>query len=258
MMWAAASSATDSPLVPSPAGGQPQGRPTLVRSTQGGPADELPSEVAALLAPADEAARERAWQVFLERYSLLLLHTAFTLDRDYDRAMDRYLYILDRLRRHDCHRLRKFQAIGRGKFSTWLVVVARRLCLDQHRQAYGRSAASRRGAPARDDARARRRQLADLIGAPTDLADLPDTGRADPATEVTLAESREALQAALHTLAPADRMLLALRFEQDLSAREIADAMGFPTPFQVYRRLNVLLATLRGRLRHAGIEGSAA
>ena len=64
------------------------------------------------------------------------------------------------------------------------------------------------------------------------------------------------LAAALSTLAPADRLLLKFRFEDDLSASAIAKAMGFPTPFHVYRRLNALFLTLRRSLQTGGIEGS--
>jgi DNA-directed RNA polymerase specialized sigma subunit len=51
-----------------------------------------------------------------------------------------------------------------------------------------------------------------------------------------------------------DRLLLKLRFDDGLSAPEIARLLGFPTPFHVYRRLNALYARLRGGLRERGIE----
>jgi DNA-directed RNA polymerase specialized sigma24 family protein len=46
--------------------------------------------------------------------------------------MDGYAYVLEALRSDDYRRLRAYAADGRSKFSTWLVVVARRLCLDLH------------------------------------------------------------------------------------------------------------------------------
>lgn len=52
--------------------------------------------------------------------------------------MDRYAHVLDKLQVDDFRRLRTFVADGRGKFTTWLTVVVRRICLDHHRQRYGR------------------------------------------------------------------------------------------------------------------------
>ena len=63
------------------------------------------------------------------------------------------------------------------------------------------------------------------------------------------------LEATLHALPPADRLLLALRFEDGCSASEIARAMRFRTQFHVYRRLDVVLGMLRRRLRAAGMDG---
>jgi hypothetical protein len=63
---------------------------------------------------------------------------ASSLGGDQDAVMDRYTDVLEQLRRNDCQRLRGYASDRRSKFTTWLVVVARRLCLDQHRQRYGR------------------------------------------------------------------------------------------------------------------------
>ncbi|MGH2625337.1 MAG: RNA polymerase sigma factor, partial [Anaerolineales bacterium] len=73
---------------------------------------------------------------------------------------------------------------------------------------------------------------------------------------VLAAEFTESVQSALAELPPRDRLLVNLRFEHDLPAREIARLMGFPTPFHVYRRLNGLLEGLRKALRRRGIAGS--
>ena len=215
----------------------------------------LPREVAALLASTDRRSREEAWEAFLGRYSLLLLHTAYALGAGYDRAMDRYLYILDQLHRDDCRRLRRYAGTGRGKFSSWLVVVARRLCLDEHRQAYGRSSRSRAERIRRNDRRVVRRRLTDLVGAPVDVTAIVDpAGSCDPGRALGRAEVRHSLRAAIQGLAPGDVLLLELRFSRDLRAREIAELMGLPSPFQVYRRLDRVLEGLRLELRRVGIE----
>ena len=74
--------------------------------------------------------------------------------------MDGYAHVLERLREHDCRRLRGYAPDGRTKFTTWLVVVARRLCLDFHRHRYGRSDDP---APDAAVARAARRRLVNLV-----------------------------------------------------------------------------------------------
>ncbi len=61
---------------------------------------------------------------------------------------------------------------------------------------------------------------------------------------------------ALAALTPADRLLLKLRFEDDLSAGAIASILELPTPFHVYRRVRIVCAALRRTLTAAGIDGS--
>jgi RNA polymerase sigma factor (sigma-70 family) len=207
-----------------------------------------PTEVTALFAPSSEDAREAAWQAFLVRYSLLIRHTAAKLGSDYDRAMDRYAFVLEQLRDDDFRRLRKFQAGGTAKFSTWLVVVVRRLCLDHHRSIYGRSAGEQRH---------QRRQLAELATDTDGLDRHPDTVRASVTTEYSVRERAQVLGRAMDDLDSVDRELLRLRFEEALPAREIAHRLGFASQGQVYRRLDTLLSSLRNRLRGAGFESAA-
>ncbi len=160
--------------------------------------------------------------------------------------MDAYAYLLDQLRASDCRRLRTYSADGRSKFTTWLVVVARRLCLDHFRQRYGRPRAA--------TGQGERRRLVDLISSDVDLTQLPDTKAGDPGVDLERAERVGALERALARLAPPDRLLLKLRFQDDLSAREIAGLMSFASPFHVYRRLNSLFASLRSELHRRGIK----
>lgn len=216
-------------------------------------AQALPPDLSRLLDAAGPPAREEAWTQFVGTYSRLLLHTARSLAPQYDAAMDAYTYVLEELRRDDFRRLRAYVADSRSKFSTWLVVVARRLCLDHYRQRYGRA----RGiGPQKREARAVRRRLADLFAEEIDPARLAHPGPETPETEFQRKELWEALEWAVKNLSPRDRLLLALRFEEDLSAREIAELMGFPTPFHVYRRLNSLFESIRQRLKRRGLEGT--
>ena len=210
-------------------------------------ADQLPAELSNLLAATHQPEREAAWAAFTNLHSRLLLHVARSVGRDYDAAMDAFAYLLEQLSADDYRRLRAYAADGRSKFTTWLVVVARRLCLDHHRRRYGRL----RGEHA-EAKRQTRKRLSDLVA--EDLGPTHSIA-SDPAPDATL-EQREllaALEAAIASLTPPDRLLLSLRYEDDLSAREISRMMRFPTPFHVYRRINQALAQVRTALARRGI-----
>lgn len=217
--------------------------------------EALPPELVALFAARDPDARELAWAHFVSLHSGLLLRAARTLGRDYDGAMDRYAFALERLQERDYHRLRAYRPDAKVKFTTWLLVVFRRLCLDHYRQRYGRSPADERAQDAGGDRRLRR-HLADGIPGPVDPDLIEAPGRQSPEAELTNRHRSERLGAVLSALSPADRLLLKLRFDDDLSASTIARMMGFPTPFHVYRRLNAVFLSLRRALKAVGIEAS--
>jgi len=222
------------------------GLPTAPPSTAGEPQESrlvVPDVVARLLTATPGPEAEAAWSAFLAVYSDLLLRVASAFGPGYDDALDRYAHMLDELRRGDCRRLRGFAADGRSRFSTWLVVVARRLCLDQYRLRYGRA----RGYPhgTAEAARTARRRLSDLADPVDDPTRLPDLALPDPAEQLDARERRQALTRAVAMLAPCDQLLLRLRFEDDLTAREIAGLLGLPTPFHVYRRIAGICAGLR-------------
>jgi len=212
----------------------------------------LPSVLRSLLAAGAPATRDQAWAEFLDSHSKLLLFVARSFGGDYDAVMDRYACLLDHLSRDNFHRLRAFAEDGRSEFTTWLVVVAQRICLDHHRHRYGRVRSSP-GSTGGAAGRAARRSLADLVGAPVDVAALQDplAHRADD--RVCADETAAALNAALGALAPRDQMLLRFRFEDGLPMAEVARLLGHPTRFHTHRRLRQLLALLRAKLAgHAG------
>jgi RNA polymerase sigma factor (sigma-70 family) len=169
---------------------------------------------------------------------------------DGDGAMDAYAYMLDCLGANGFARLRAYHDDGRAKFSTWLVVVLRRMALDHRRQRVGRETPGRTS-----ETRELRRRLHLLVGEVLDVGEsVPDTGeRADDGVQRT--EVTVALTAALARLDSRDALLLTLRFEEDLPASRIAGVMGFPTQFHVYRRLKSVLGELRGQLQRRGIDG---
>jgi len=217
-----------------------------------GPA--APAELVPLLAADTDSARDEAWAVFVHAFTGSILRTARSLGGDADSAMDRYAFVLDRLREDDCRRLRAYVRPGAGEFTLWLAVVVRRLCLDHYRERYGRARpGSRAGTDAESD-RAGRRRLVDLVADRTDPALLASPGQVPPDELLVRAERMRALSAALERLAPADRLILRLRFAEELTAREIAKLMRFPSLFHVYRRLEKVLRELRGTLGHLGGE----
>jgi len=194
----------------------------------------------------DQAARTVAWQDFVAAYSQLLIHTARSLHRDYDAAMDAYAYLLEQLQRDDFRRLRAYTPDSRSRFTSWLLVVARRICVDRLRARYGRS----------PETRGLRRRVVDLLTSELEPHTTADPALKDPESELRTRQLGEALTAALSCLAPSDQLLLKLRFEDELSAREIGQLLHFPTPFHVYRRLNAILAALKASLERGGIQES--
>lgn len=208
-------------------------------------------ELQRLLAAESVADEERAWRDFAATYSRLLLHATRSVAANHDDAMDSYARILEHLRADRFARLRAYVADGRSKFSTWLVVVARRLTLDQLRQTYGRPRGERSDGAKLEQAF--RRRLRDLAGDDVELEAIPGSDDT-PDAALRSDDLRAALAAAVDSLDPADRLLLSLRFDDDLSAPEIARILHVPTPFHVYRRIDHILTALRRELAARGVD----
>ena len=216
--------------------------------------DVSPAALSRLFDARDAAALDAAWPAFVDGYSALILQVAKSTATNRDAAMDAYAFVLEQLREDDCRRLRFYSARNGARFSTWLLVVARRLCIDFHRRRYGRPNRGNEGDPSATLERATRRRLIDLAAEELDPDTLSDVQARGPEAELRLAQLRRALAKALDTLEPADRLILALRFEDERSAAEIARVVGLPTPFHVYRRLTRLLDGLRAHLAAEGID----
>ena len=215
------------------------------------PAEVLPEEIGQFLHGETLDRRESSWSSFLARHNRLLLKVAHTVAPTREDAMDAYAAVLEQLREHDGRRLRTYQADGRSKFTTWLVVVARRICIDFLRRKYGRLLPQTRRA--RAAARSSRLALSELLGAQLEVSSLADESAVSPEDAIRSDELRARLEAAIRELTHDERLLLKLRFEDDLSASAIAKLIGSPTPFHVYRKLNALLAALRARLAKVGV-----
>ena len=214
-------------------------------------ASAIPPTVESLLAAADDAARDKAWAEFLKRYSGLILHVARSTRGDHDSVMDRYLFVLDALRKDECRRLRAYSEGGRGAFTTWLVAVTRRLCIDEHRRRFGRSSGE---GPTMEQVD--RRTLDALSGDEGAPLESLESALAGPDSVLRITERNAALRFALLRLEVSDRLLLRLRYEDNLKVNEIARLLGEQSQFKVYRRLDQILARLRQDLELVGIRDS--
>jgi RNA polymerase sigma factor (sigma-70 family) len=214
-----------------------------------------PLELGRLLHAPSADLREAAWDELIARHTRLILAAAHHFGGGQDAAMERYAYILEKLRENDFHRLRAFRTDGRARFSTWLTVASRRLCLDHYRIHYGRTRETRDPDTA-DSLRTFRRRLADSLGAELDADLLTDPDAASAEGEVIRADRNRKLMAEVAKLPPQDRLLLVYRFEDDLTASRIAALLDEPTPFHIFRRLSHILARLRVGLEATGISNS--
>jgi RNA polymerase sigma factor (sigma-70 family) len=216
-------------------------------------ASDLPPELAFLDAGLESMAREEGWSSFVAQYTRLLLRTAREFGGDYDGRMDRYQYVLDMLREDDFRRLRAFRPVSGSSMAPWLVVVARRLCLDHERSRSGRP----RGEKPDESVLAQRRLRRALTlsgGGEFDPTDRLPTTAMSPEEEVREQELRRAVDRALSRLTPRQQLALRLRFEDGLSVGDVGEVLGLKSVFQVYRLLRSALSDVRKHLERAGVR----
>lgn len=210
----------------------------------------LPVTLSRLHVAHDGAERDTAWAEFVAAHSGVVLHTCRALTREYDAAMDAYTFVLGALREHDHRRLRAYVPDGKTPFTTWLIVVTRRLVLDHFRQRYGRP---RSPDATRREEHATRRRLEDLLATEIEPDQLEG---AYPATDTAIRREQltRALQCALARLEPEERLLVTLRFVDERPVRDIARVLNFRSVFHVYRRIDAVLRMLRMSLIRTGVE----
>lgn len=216
--------------------------------------NSVPPTLRILLDAREQHEREQAWAAFVREYSRLIHHGAKAVADGYDATMDRYAFVLDRLEEDECRRLRTYESDGHTKFTTWLVIVARRLSIDFHRARYGRAPAKTDGDTVPASATSRHR-LVDLVGAQMEIDELVDDGATTADAAISAAELRAVLAKAIATLSDHDRLLVKLRFEDDATAGEIAVLMGFNSQFHVYRRLKTIFRRMKKELERHGVRG---
>ena len=245
--------------------------------------------------------QREAWVGFLDAYSPLLLDVVGLFERDEDAAGDCYLFVCEQLCRNGFRRLLRFRTDGPASFATWLRAVARNLCLDWHRQEFGRHRVFESiarlpvldqeifkrvfvdGLPAdathltleprfsgltavevdrsisriEQSLTPRQRWLLSVRrarggrGAATGTEDndevlekIPGDGP-DPESLAALREERAALHRALVSISSRDRLLIRLRFEQELTLEEIAKLLNLDNAQSADRRIREALEELR-------------
>jgi RNA polymerase sigma factor (sigma-70 family) len=209
-----------------------------------------PPALSGLLNAAGGSELDRAWAEFVAAYTGIFLHTSRAVLRDRDAAMDGYTCVLESLHEDCCRRLRAYVPDPRTRFTTWLIIVVRRLVLDYHRRRYGRPRSEDR---VRRAEHAARRRLEDFVAAGRDPDQLVASVARSPDSALRRRELADALHSALGELPPSDRLLVTLRFEHNRPVREIAAVLGLPTVFAVYHRLGAVLGTLRSGLARRGV-----
>jgi len=83
-------------------------------------------------------ASHEAWSMFLDEYAPLILQLVRHFEKESDPASDCFQFICERLCEDRFRRLRRFKPGGPAKFSTWLRLVVRNLCVDWRRKQFGR------------------------------------------------------------------------------------------------------------------------
>lgn len=124
-----------------------------------------------------------------------------------------WLQVAERISRYD----------GARPFGPWLFAVARNLALDHLRR--------------------RRSESLEEVDEPAAPAGI----ESDPLAHAIARERTGRVAAALFALAPLDREVLALRFEEDLALPQLAQTLGVPVP-TAKARLYRALARLRERM----------
>ena len=211
----------------------------------------LPFNLSSLPDSASAAECNHVWDAFLTQYSATVLHICRSMASEPDTAMDAYAHVLEALHEDGCRRLRAYSPHANVKFSSWLIVVTRRLVLDYLRHRYGRS---RSEDLERQHEQRTRRRLENLIADEVDPDQIVGESISLPDAAVRRQQLERAVRDALTRLKASDRLLLALRFKDDRPVREIATTLGVSSVFHVYRRRSVVLAELRAALENKGIS----
>lgn len=237
---------------------------------------------------------DAAWDLLLARYRRLIFAAIRHYARDHDDVMDVFAQVCESLREGDQRRLRVYlaQPTHSARFSTWLVTVVRHITVDWFRHRDGRRrlpTAAEKLPPMRrrifeyvflhkrshvEAYELLKSDAGSTMSFGEFLAEVSETYRAvsngrraevfrelgdaplaavdqsEPPSE----ETREALEHALGTLTPQDRVAVELYVLEDLPAEAVARVAGLANAKAVYNRVYRALAVLRERLEQAGVR----
>ncbi|HJX93769.1 MAG TPA: sigma-70 family RNA polymerase sigma factor [Pyrinomonadaceae bacterium] len=252
-----------------------------------------------LLSKLDSPNAEEAWTQFLSDYSSHVYQVVRRHESDLDDIADCFQFVCERLIENRAKRLRKFKGEGTATFATWLRAIVRNLCVDWHRQKFGRHRQFRsisrlpvfdqevfrlayeRATPPEEclrllaaefpnisakqinESRARieevltvqqRWLLANRTAArngreATDLEEsdayfsLKGSGP-DPEVQAIENEHKRKLERALAQLDAQDRLLIRLRFEEDLTLSQAAELLGLGNAQRADRKVKEILGRL--------------
>jgi RNA polymerase sigma factor (sigma-70 family) len=194
-------------------------------------------DISRLLGELASPSPTEAWREFLEDYAPVLQQVVHLFETETDAAADCLLFICEHLASDQFRRLRKFRSDGPASFPTWLRAVARNLCVDWHRKTRGRL---------RDGAYPDR-----PIGEALEDHWLSDP-HPDPEMRAASLERESSLRRMVARLPDHERLLIRLRFDQELTLDQIARLTGLKDAQTVDRRLRQILDSLRESLGESG------
>ena len=182
---------------------------------------------------------EEAWTLFLSEYGNLTFQVVRHFESDADNASDCFQFVSEQLVKDSFRRLRKFEPSGPARFSTWLRAVVRNLCIDWRRKEFGR------------------RRTLDPLPQFTDLNHAAEAAdpQPDPEAQTILHERRTLVNVALLRLENRDRLLLRLRFEEELTLDQIAKLLDLGNAQRVDRQIKHALALLNTELKSRSDRG---
>jgi RNA polymerase sigma-70 factor (ECF subfamily) len=132
--------------------------------------------------------------------------------------------------------IRSFQVAAGKRYLPYLYAIARNLCTDRLRQ--------------------RQRARLAICLEDVEIAGIPDESeQAAPLTALLKREQLDRIRAALATLPPADREIIALSYDRDLSSKEIMAVMQKPSVTAVTTHLHKAMKKLRALVGSEGAEG---
>jgi RNA polymerase sigma factor (sigma-70 family) len=194
-------------------------------------------DISRLLGELASASPTEAWSEFLEDYAPVLQQVVHLFETETDAAADCFLFICEHLASDQFRRLRKFRPGGPASFPTWLRAVARNLCVDWHRKTRGRL---------RDGTYPDR-----PVSEPLEDHWFTDP-HPDPEMRAASQQRESSLRRMVAGLPDPERLLIRLRFEQDLTLDQIAKLTGLKDAQTVDRRVRQILDSMRESLRERG------